>query len=250
MDLRYALLAFVVANAPSLSAQASAGEGEAIRSIDGAVAPAGTWYTRGGCASRSGATETLPVEGELAPAWTFTAEGTIDGEPLVWNQNVFVSSYDKKKKRAWIEWIDLETGQRLDAEDFKTERPLHPSIWRNRMVLRSGPKKLSFYRLSQGRFSKVNDYRSKFPLGEPLLFENQAFVIDKAGFVGLRSGRSKPDWRHDGLFYGVPSLRGDMVYGLEYSLVGEVHLVQLDRETGRERLRRLVAVYPDGYVGD
>ena len=242
MSSRLTCLAFILANAPLFSAQTSTVEG----GIDGAVAPADTWYTRGGSASRSGATATLPVEGELAPAWTYTARGTIDSEPLVWNQGVFVSSRDAEKGRAWIEWLDLDTGERIDREDTRTDRSLEPSVWRNRLVLRSGPKKLSFYRLARGKLSKINDYRAKGKLSAPLLFENQAFVIEGGALVALKSGRSKADWRREGTYIGRPSLRGEWVYALEAERSGKVHLVQVDRADGSERRRRLAAVYPHG----
>ncbi len=211
--------------------------------VDGSVSPVDTWYTQGGCASRSGATLTPPVVGDLAPAWSFEAKGTIESEPLVWNRSVFVASRDTKG-RAWIEWVDLETGERVAKKNFKTDVSLDPSIWRNRLVVRSGRKKLSFFRLSKGAITKINDYRAQQELSAPLLFETDVFVFEGDAMVSLKSGRSSANWRRPGRFRGRPSLYGDMVYGLQYSPGGEVHLLQVDRVDGEVRRKRIAGAYP------
>jgi hypothetical protein len=89
---RLALCALVVATAaPAPRAQeptAKPAAPDATKLPDGAVGPRNRWYVRGGCAARTGMVLTEPPLREPEPAWQYDAKGTIDGEPLVWDDLV------------------------------------------------------------------------------------------------------------------------------------------------------------------
>ncbi|MEE9391789.1 MAG: hypothetical protein V3W41_04705 [Planctomycetota bacterium] len=221
----YSLLAWALAGLMASLAPAQSSE-------LGAIAPKNCWYVKGGCAARTGATLTKAVKGPLVESWTFPSEGTIEGEPLVWNDLVVICEKVNDNKRV-LKIIDLDDGRRLATKSFKTSLPLAPSIWNRRLLLRTQARTLELFRINSRSVSSIWRYKNAdADFMEPLLVQNEVYVATASSLLRLDVGQRKPTWRQRMTIRGAPCRRGDWLYFIRYS-GDNVSLVVIDHLTGK-----------------
>lgn len=199
---------------------------------DGAIAPAHTWYTFGGCASRSGRAETRPVLTAPTAAWRFKlGEGAqLEGEALVWQNLVLVSS--KEKEERVLHCLDLRDGRSICRPlRFASSLPLGPSLWRNRVVLRSGPNSIRLVQLSRPVAKTLMSWDFKAPVSAPLMYRDELYVNAGGELLRLAPDKQDPVWRAGRALRGNPSLKGPLVYVLGGS--GKTSVQTFRRSSGK-----------------
>ncbi len=207
---------------------------------DGAAAPPDTWYTVGGNAARNGRALTAPLSGKPKQAWRYAPEGVIESEPIVWKDAVFLSVLHEDGRRS-IEWIDLESGERVARKVFASSVSLEPAVWESTIALRTSPMTISFFRLGRGSFTRFAEYDSEFPVASPLLFRSESYIVDERSIVRFDPASQDVVWEKAGRFQDRASLRGDSVFVVRRE--GDVlHLCQLDRSSGKKRREAFVGI--------
>lgn len=200
----------------------------------GSFAPAGAWYTRGGCAARTGVAGTSAIHSIPAVAWRYVAEGTIESEPLVWGSQIVLEVQRADGARR-LEAVGLESGKRLATSPwFNAHEPLAPGLWGKRIVARTAEDQLSGLRISGAQIASVWTYKTTDRLSTPLFFGSEIYYRTQAGLSRTSFGRLKPSWTTYGAFRGEIALRGDAAFAVEYDDI-YAHLVALDRSKGTKR---------------
>jgi hypothetical protein len=200
----------------------------------GSFAPAGAWYTRGGCAAHTGVASTSAIHSTPAVAWRYTAEGTIQSEPLVWGSQIVLEVQRADGARR-LEAVALESGKRLAASPwFNAREPLAPGLWGKRIVARTSDDQFSGLRISGAQMASVWTYKATEKVSTPLFFGNEVYYRTQSGVSRTSFGRLKPSWTTQGAFRGEIALRGDAAFAVEYDDV-YAHLVALDRSKGVKR---------------
>lgn len=209
-----------------------------------AEAPPGRWYTRGGSASRSGATLTAIPRSQPFVAWSRDLGGTIEGEPLAWDELLIVAVATGEAQRTLFA-LDRQTGSVLDKMRFKTGMPLCPSMWGDRIAVRAEPGSLQLLELGPSdkkghrRLAKLWEHELTGTASAPLLLGNELYVTAAGQLTRLTPGARQPVvWSRGPDFHGRPSLRGDAVYSLRYTAQSSsswLQIVQCDRLDGTEQ---------------
>jgi len=201
---------------------------------EGATAPTGRWYTRGGSSARTGVSESGPDWAKPSRAWEASAPGEIEGEPLCWDSRVVFSSRQGAGVRR-LETLDLWTGRATHVPIVvRTPAPLEPSLFGDTVLVRSGERDLTAYHLGGHRPTPVFSWTAPGPISAPLLVESEIYVCSDDGLVRLDLTRREPLWSVAGNFRGTPSLLGDQVFAVRYEGAA-AELVAVDRATGAER---------------
>ncbi len=211
-----------------LDESASATDWEAA----GLCAPANCWTMRDGCPARSGYSLTPGLRGPLQTSWSFQTRGEIEEEPRIWDEFVLVSEKVKEDRRV-LHVVDLLHGNVVAKEPVSSEVALGPSVWNRVVVLRTGPRSLSAFRIYATNLKLL--YRWELPgdCSEPVLLGRRFFLRVGSEIHGYRLGRAEPLWTTPGNFRGEVSVLGDHLFAVDYrGRMGE--LVWLDRETGEE----------------
>ena len=163
---------------------------------DGAVAPANTWYTTGGCASLTGVSATRPLKRQPRMAWTREFEGDIEGDVLAWDDRVVVTTrVDAKLRRLHL--LDLLDGEPVvPPRDFKTNLPLEASIWKHRILVRSAPDRLDVFVVGR-RERLIKDWgrRGKADFGPPTLFGDEIYVVEGGACCGCEGDARRTSGR-------------------------------------------------------
>ncbi len=216
---------------------------------EGAIGPANRWTTRGGSPARSGAVATAPVRGPVEVAWSHAVEGTLEGEPLVWDDRVVIAFASNARRRV-LRVLDLLTGETTYERAIHSPLPLEPSIWGHLIVVRGGERELSAYRVTAQRLSGDWVYRADAELGAPLLVGTAVYVCADDAVERLTIGKREPAWRAEGRYRGAVSLRGDRVYAMRCPDGGNgaSEIVRLDRRTGADTGAMFAGVFADGAI--
>ncbi len=242
MSIAAACLALLVASPASFASQSSP-------RYDGAVAEANRWYTQGGCAARTGLTETQVPREPVRAAWTYAARGTIEGEPIVWGDHVVVAIHVRGKSRE-LRVFDLSSGQEVGRRiSFATELPLAPTIWGSLILVRAGDSRIEGYRIGKRGIRKTWTYRSDDPVGPPLLFEDEAYICTGGALERLAVGKNKPQWRVEAGVSGSVSLMGENVFAVARKENGAAAVVKLARKDGSGSDIWRVPVPPESITG-
>jgi hypothetical protein len=202
-------------------------------SESGAAAPAGTWYTRGGCAARTGVTLTPPAGIAPLPAWTYQADGEIAGEPLVWDDRVVIEVQRGGDRR--VEWLDLTTGARLAQSDWIPGAPLAPCLWGGNIALRSAAQKAQILAPRERSLEPIWTYASEGEIYSPLYIEGSVYVRSGDGIERLDPPATSPAWRVEGDFRSELVLRGDRLWAISYDKKGVSWLYEIDRASGNAK---------------
>ena len=207
----------------------------------GAEAPAGAWVTHGGSPARSRASSTEPVRDQPQLAWSVGAEGTIEGDPLVWGNRVFLAVSSSEGRALHL--LDLRDGSTTARVAFpKAEGPLWPALWRNDLVVVVGST-IEAYRLGAKGLIEVWSYTADQALGPPLLFEDELYVVAGSTLLRLEIGRDEPVWSTAGEWRGRPSLYGEELWVPEVP-TGGMGLRRVSRESGAPGTRHVVMAMP------
>ena len=200
---------------------------------DGAAAPAGTWPTAGGPPSRSGLSLSRPLLGEPVEAWAF-GPATFEGEPRVWGGRVFASLHEGGNRRSLLV-LDLETGEVVTRQRQASEVPLEPSVWEERVAVRSGREVVQVFQLRASRLYGVRTIRAGAPVSAPLLFEDELYLRAGDALVRHDLDGQGPRWQvgDAGRFRGDPALFGDAVFACAYDPAGNAGVLEIDRASGR-----------------
>ena len=200
----------------------------------GAVTPANRWYTEAGCAARTGVSATAPLSARAPElAWSHDAGGTIEGEPLVWDDRVVVAVELKNGDRE-LRVLSLFDGAEVaKSRPIDVDAPLLQTLWEDTILVRAGPEQLAMYEIP--RRGKVMPVRWKYDAGAPvhalLRYEDEVYVRVPGELRRLRVKGRKPEWVQTGGFVGRIALRGDSLYVAEFS-GGTGRLAQLSRDDG------------------
>lgn len=217
-------LAALLDSAAGPSAQAASAD---------AVAPAGTWYTRAGCAARTGVAATPPPGFAPRESWVHTVDGEIAGEPLVWNDRVAVEVLRGGERR--IEWLDLATGKRLAATAWIEGAPLSPNLWGGQLSMRAGERKLALYAPRERSLDPIWTYEGPEEVYAPLHFEGSIYARVGDGIERLDPPATSPAWRTEGDYRSELVIRGGKLWALSYDKKGLSWLYEIDRATGSAR---------------
>lgn len=229
------LAALTLASSPLVSSPPIPRLAAAQAEEDGARAPANTWTARHGNAARTGGTHTRPLRRSPETAWELELPGEIESEPLVWGPRALLSCRVEDDERMLL-WIDLERGRIVDRSRVESTTPLEPSLWRDRIVIRSGNDELQTYwtrgdELRQARRKSL----SVRALGAPLLLEDAIYVRAEGELVRLDPAQLTEDWRAGKRLRGEVAVRGDLVRVLAYDIQGNASLESYDRRSGERR---------------
>jgi hypothetical protein len=223
-----ALLVFATALAVDATVRAQSAD---------AVAPANTWYTRGGCAARTGVAATPPPGFAPRESWTYNADGEIASEPLVWGDRIALEVERNGRRR--IEWLDLATGKRLAATPWIEGAPLSPGLWGGRIALRAGEKKLALLAPRERALDTIWQYEALEEVYAPLSFEGSIYARVGDGIERLDPPSMNPVWRVEGDYRSELVLRGGKLWALSYDKKGTSWLYEIDRASGASK--KLVA---------
>lgn len=202
----------------------------AQRRVDGALAPPGCWYTRGGTASHSGVARTAPVHGTPTETWRYSSDGQIVGEPLVWKSQIVLEVLRKDARRQ-LEIVDLSDGHRVaTSPPYETATPLSPSIWGWRIVARTGSERLEGLRVNGKTLTNIWKLEGIGPLSAPVLFGGDVYLHANGKLARIPFGRKKPVWSVGGQYRGEVAILGDSVFGFQQGDRPTANLV--DRATG------------------
>lgn len=199
----------------------------------GAIAPANRWYTEGGCAARSGLSHTAPFRRQPEVAWTWEPPGGIEGEPLVWDDRVVVAVDRGDQREVSVRRL-LDGSELASARLPQADRPLDPSLWDDRLLVRSAPNEISCLEIPRSGRQLVA--RWKYDAGAPvlatLMFEDEIYLRLPGEIRRLRYKSREPVWTVKGQFRGRLSLRGAALYAVEYH-DSNARLVLLARVDGQ-----------------
>ena len=197
-------LLFAIALAQPAHAQLSAlVESESIED----ASPPNRWYTVGGSASRSRRSLTAPVRGPVRTAWSHASGGTIESEPLVWDDVVFIET--RQGESRVLTALRLLDGSVIDEEHFETTTPLSPSVWGDLIVLRSRPDQLSVYKLVPGNLSRHWRLDLDGPAGPPFIKGDAVFVVCESALSRYEVRHKEPTWTLDGVRNPNVAMAGD-----------------------------------------
>ncbi len=206
----------------------------ALAQHEDARAAPGRWCTLGGSPSRSGASRGEPLRGLVAVAWTHDAGGTIEGEPLVWDDTVVLAVKLAENRRA-LRFLDLLSGEPLSRDWIANiDRPIEPSLWGDRVIVRKAPTTLTCVQLRAGRAYERWTRRFKADVGPPLIVGDAVYATVGGALERMTVGKNSSVWRVETRAVGRLSLRANRLLSLEHFRPGYHRLVERDAETGAE----------------
>lgn len=209
---------------------------------DGASAAPGRWTTTGGCAARTGASESAPLLGSARVAWRYEPAGTIESEPLVWDGRVLLAVHERGTSRQLVV-LDLDDGSVLASERVRGATPLAPALEDDLVVVRAAANELHTYRIEPGRLAPAAKLVGRGPFSAPLVFDGDLYAREGDRIACWPLLSAEPRWIEEGSerYRGTPSLRGDRVYAVKYDGDGRAFLVTLLRADGHSSADVLVA---------
>ena len=198
-------------------------------------APPNRWFTHGGSYTRSGASRGEALRGPVTEAWTHEAGGSIEGEPLVWDDTVVLCVNEERGPRR-LRMIDLLTGEPLYADRrVSSEVTLEPTVWRNRVAYRSKENQITVARIGQRTLSEVWKHKTEGAVGAPLMVGSRVYVCTSTALECLAVGKRVPSWRVPGEFRGRVAIEGDTLHAVSYDENGQAFLAGYDVDTGKQR---------------
>ncbi len=197
------------------------------------MAPAGRWYTRGGCAARTYRSAERALFLRPESVWQHRGQGPIESEPLVWDGRVLLTNRQSATRRT-LTVLDLATGRPLCVQTISATLPLEPALWGDLVAVRPAPDRIEVYRIAGHRLQSVRTIRSRGPVSPPLCFEGWLYLREGDELVGYDLDRAGERWRKRarGPFRGTPSLRDGLLYALWYEPGANAHLVAVAAHTG------------------
>lgn len=199
--------------------------------VDGARAPSGTWYARGGCAARCGVTDTVLPFGRPRTLWTYTSDGELEGEPLVWHDDIVLEVRNGSGGRR-LELVTLAAGARVARTDWRSSaRPLSPSLYDDYVLVHDGAHALELHDVSARSFDLVWTLAATNDVRAPLLFEKEVYACVDGALERWEVGASERTWTVKSEFRGELCLRGPWIYALEYR-AGYATLARYNRADG------------------
>ena len=196
------------------------------------AAPRGRWHVQGGSASGTGVSAAPGLRGSIEVAWETRCLGTIEGEPLVWDDRIVVASEVDARTRA-LTVLDLATGEPLaQPRRIPSRLPLEPSLWGHVVVVRTGEGRLDAYSIGGRAITALWSYEGEGALAAPLFFDGRVYVGGSEGLVCVPMGAGAPAWRHSGSYRGRPVVRDGKLTAIRYEDGGKLYLVELDAATG------------------
>ncbi len=205
------LLALVATTAPT--------EGQLAPPPPGADVPAGAWPTADGppCGSRAVAT-TRPLRHRPELAWRFEVEGSIEGEPLVWDDLVVVVEHRDDDQR-FLHLLDLADGRpRMSPRPVKTSARLDAALWGRHLAIRLDDHTIRTYEISQRLLQARDRWEFDGLVGPPLIYGREVYFVAGDDLVRCDLHRREPIWTAGNAAAGVrqrPSLRDVHVYAVQ-----------------------------------
>lgn len=205
----------------------------------GAAAEPGRWTIEGGCAARTGSTRTAPLLERPEVAWRHALRGTLESEPLVWDERVLLAVCDTPTRRSLLV-LDLESGTVLLSQALPATQPLAPALWGSRVAVRPEPDRIEVFRVDGRRLRPFRTLRGHGVVSAPLILDDELYLREGDELVRYDLDRNEPVWRiaapeasgTAGVFRGTPSVRGAHVYALSYDREGRAELLALRRADG------------------
>jgi hypothetical protein len=208
-------------------------------SLAGAEAPEGQWYTRAGCASRSGRTRTSAPRSAPPLAWTRQFPAALEGEPLVWEERVLIET------KPVLYGLDRRSGAVLfeRAAPAQPDFRFQPTLYGPALVWRGAGNTLECWRW-QGRTALPTlTLNFATPPRSWLLFEEELYVLVDDALQCYAFGDLQPRWSTQGIFMGELALLGDALYVSGHDKQRSAFLNVLERSTGALRKSFLAGYY-------
>ncbi len=230
----------------ALAAFATGRQTAARAELDGERAPLNAWYVRGGSASHGAWSHAAALSTEPAVGWSIDVGNPIEGEPLVWDDLVVVA-VRRDPHSARLEVLDRIHGSTIGhSEWFATDHPLEPSLWMNRVAVRSASNAIQLLALDDPKLQRQAEFKFSGDVGAPLLFRSELYVIGADGARRIDVDTQATVWELQGLFVGEAALLGDSIYAVAYANAkGTAH--RIDRTNGKSLATQL-AGFHDGKV--
>ena len=225
------LAALILAAVPVAAAVTS--EGTPV--LEGTTASAGRWTTVGGSTSGSGSSRTRPVPGPVEKAWEYRPGGVIEGEPLVWDDVVFLTSRESDRSRS-LHVVDLGSGKPAAyPRSYRVRDPLQPSIWGRVAVVRVAPDMLEAVQFRGRHLAPIWRWSAGEPLAGHVVRGAEVWATGDSGLTALRIGAREPRWKSPGVFRGQPLLVGEELWACGYDGSGRVSVFRMNASTGEDR---------------
>lgn len=208
------------------------GRAQSLDSSD-VVGAANRWTTYGGSPSRSGATRTRAPRGSVDVAWAQDIDGTLEGEPLVWDDLVVITFARGKDVRV-LRCYDLVSGKPRSREfTVRTQAPLEPSLWRDVIAYRSAPNQIEAARLRNAQLVRTWGVRTDGECGAPLLVENRVWIGSKNALSLYVVGQQVPKWTlAERSFHGRLALVGERLFAVSRAHEAGGGLIRVDASSG------------------
>ncbi|TAJ23401.1 MAG: hypothetical protein EPO68_03195, partial [Planctomycetota bacterium] len=208
---------------------------------DGAEAPEGHWYTRAGCASRSGRTRTRAPRSAPPLAWTRDFAEPLESEPLVWEDRVVVEC----KLRLY--GLDLATGAVLfeRATGPQLDRRWQATLYGPALVWRGEGNALECGRWQGRAVQPTQTLAFAAPPRSWLLYEDELYVVTTDALQCYALGDARPRWSARGNYQGEIALLGDRVWVSSHDNARTAYVNAFTRAGGEARGSYLAGVYAE-----
>ncbi len=180
------------------------------------------------------APRTAAASNEFQELWRQPLFGTLEGAPILASGRLIVTELEGAGRRA-LRVLDPRTGAELaPRRSLRTDADLGVSVWRDRLLVRSGPRKLEVWALNDRRLATVWSHTSTAPMGGGVLGDGTVYAVVDGGIGAFAPGRRAARWHVAGAFRGTPALEDDELAIVRYDAAGTAALVWLAADDGRQ----------------
>jgi len=211
---------------------------------DAAIAHPHRWSDPYGTPAGARRSACLPLTSDVEEAWSVDLPGPAVSPVVYWEREAYLACRDGD--RYVLVAVDVFEGELSARETLPKDAPSPlPVVWEGRVYLRRGPLELSEFVRSGRTFTRRWSHEpAERTLGDPIVFENEIYVIADGDLVRLRPRWKSPIWRVGaGHLGGRPALYGDHVYALQRKSGIEMHVGAYRRRGGVEDAWKDVAHY-------
>lgn len=209
---------------------------------------AGRWLTDGGGLARNAASANAPVLKRPKLAWRQPIEGTLVGEPRVWDDYIALGVHVNDKRRR-VEVRRLSDGELIGKREINSTAVPSVAIWGSEVIWRSAPGTFELLRFDPYKVQFLKRMRKAGRVSPPLRIGRNLLAIVDGKVLCMRTADFRERWSGASSCVGTLSVLGDRVYALQKSgegyqvvahelatgkLVGRSANVQLRRAPGED----------------
>ena len=192
------------------------------------VVGAGRWLHEGGGLGRNAASANAPLWQRPTLAWRQPLEGTLLGEPRVWDEHIVLAIKVSDKRRR-IEVRRLLDGSVVGKREINCVTDPALALWAGEIVWRTAPGCLELLRYDDFDVKFVKRMKSVDSVAPPLRDGNNVLTIVDGRLVCLRATDFRELWQGSWWCVGTLSMLDGQVYALQkkkqqYTVIAHDHL--------------------------